>query len=306
MGDDTSLPGLGLDVKEVPVMDERGNGPRSIGDMLDIFKERGSVNKTNKKPIKEFKQQKLGEQLPVWPDDVRGTANSFLRSALFSAIQSPKRLALKERTLIGSQLDMSIYFTGWQFDQGDLDVLEEVIQRARFSPLGSDCFFSVNDFLKSIARTSSTASYHFLENSIARLTAGAVEIKVGNKAFVGSFIDTAYRDEDTGQYCLKLNPGLLELYRSGYTGINWSIRKKLIKKPLSQWLFGYYSSHADKVHPVKVETLHFLCGSNNQNLRSFREKIKAALTDLVSLGVLVSWVINDDKVSVEKIAKESK
>jgi len=34
-------------------------------------------------------------QLPLWPDNRRGTPNSFIRSALFSAIQGKDRAYLR-------------------------------------------------------------------------------------------------------------------------------------------------------------------------------------------------------------------
>src|ERR1700692_4064849 len=42
-------------------------------------------------------------QLPLWFEPERGTPNSFLRSALFAAIQSKDRRFLKEVTLASSR-----------------------------------------------------------------------------------------------------------------------------------------------------------------------------------------------------------
>ena len=50
-------------------------------------------------------------QLPLWPEPKRGTPNSFIRSALFAAIQSKDRVFLKEATL-ASQKGIAVKFTG--------------------------------------------------------------------------------------------------------------------------------------------------------------------------------------------------
>lgn len=62
-------------------------------------------------------------QLPLWPEPKRGTPNSFIRSALFAAIQSKDRVFLKEATL-ASQKGIAVKFTGEQLNQEDLSVWE--------------------------------------------------------------------------------------------------------------------------------------------------------------------------------------
>ena len=57
-------------------------------------------------------------QLPLWPEPKRGTPNSFIRSALFAAIQSKDRIFLKEATL-ASQKGIAVKFTGEQLNQED-------------------------------------------------------------------------------------------------------------------------------------------------------------------------------------------
>ena len=56
-------------------------------------------------------------QLPLWTDQKRGTPNSFLRSALFSAIQSKDREYLEGATLF-SQQGITVKFTGRQLNCG--------------------------------------------------------------------------------------------------------------------------------------------------------------------------------------------
>jgi hypothetical protein len=50
-------------------------------------------------------------QLPLWQEEKRGTPNSFIRSALFAAIQSKDRTFMKEQVL-ASQARITVKFTG--------------------------------------------------------------------------------------------------------------------------------------------------------------------------------------------------
>ena len=69
-------------------------------------------------------------QLPLWFEPERGTPNSFLRSALFAAIQGQSRQFLKEVTLASSR-DITVKYTGEQLNQDDLTVWENLVHLAR-------------------------------------------------------------------------------------------------------------------------------------------------------------------------------
>ena len=63
------------------------------------------------------------------------------------------------------------------------------------------------------------------------------------------------------------------------SSVEFGQRMALKKRPLAHWLHGYYSSHA-KPFPVKVETLHRLCGSQNTAIKGFKQELKSALEKL--------------------------
>jgi hypothetical protein len=83
-------------------------------------------------------------QLPLWAEQKRGTPNSFLRSALFSAIQSKDRVYLEGATLPTSQQGITVKFTGRQLNQEDLTLWEILVHLARQHPLGYQCSFSAH------------------------------------------------------------------------------------------------------------------------------------------------------------------
>lgn len=238
-------------------------------------------------------------QLPLWPEPARGTPNSFLRSALFAAIQGKTRRPLKNE-LLGAQKGYVVKFTGWQLDQADLDVWEHAIHLARQHPLGNVCVFRANAFLKAIGRSNGKANYSWLHESITRLVACAVEIRCGSKVFTGSLLHTCLRDDETGVYKLKLDPDTIKLYRAAdWTALEWQQREALKGKPLALWLHGFYATHA-QAYPLKIETLQELCGGNAQAKRNFKIALKKAFTDLEAVAGIKA-TFDGDLVAVEKI-----
>src|SRR5215471_6083939 len=97
-------------------------------------------------------------QLPLWPEPKRGTPNSFLRSALFSAIQGKTRKFLRETT-IASQENYTVKFTGEQLNQEDLTVWETIVHLARSEPLGKSCSFTAHGLLKALGLATGGAQH---------------------------------------------------------------------------------------------------------------------------------------------------
>jgi hypothetical protein len=203
--------------------------------------------------------------------------NSFLRGALFAAIQGKERHALK-REILASQKGVTIRFTGWQLDQSDLDVWEQAADLARAHPLGNVCRFRIHAFLRALGRDTGKSQHEWLKGSLARLMAAGVEITHGRCTYGGSLLEFT-RDEDEDFYVLRLNPKILSLYEAGWTAVDWETRHKLRRKPLALWLHGYLSSNAEN-YDTKAETLHSLSGSRNPHMGSFRRQLAKALIDL--------------------------
>lgn len=237
-------------------------------------------------------------QLPLWPGSHRTAPNAVLRSALFPAIQGKtRRYLMRER--IAATRDYQISFTGSQFDQADLEVWEEIVHLCREHPLGTRCDFSAHGLLKAIDRATGKANHEWLKDSIARLTACAVEIEFKHKgeevSYGGSMIQEWVAYDVGKRFSLALNPRLLALYQDGYTAVDVAQRARLRGKPLQLWLYSYFST-ATKVHPVKVETLHRLSGSNTRELREFRRQLRTALRELGHEGFVTAAIDASDLV----------
>jgi hypothetical protein len=242
-------------------------------------------------------------QLPLWYEPERGTPNSFLRSALFAAIQGKDREYLTEVTLASSK-DITVKYTGQQLNQDDLTVWEHLVHLARQHPLGTICHFTAHSFLKMLGLHTGGDEHARLHSTITRMIACAVEIRHNGKFYVGSLIEAgAGTDDDSGDgkpihYALRLNRDLIRLYgETQWTALNWATRLELRRKPLAQALHGYYSSHASPV-PVKLATLREYTGSRNTQAASFKRQVGEALKALKEKQFLKDYRIQGGLVTV--------
>ncbi len=242
-------------------------------------------------------------QLPVWSESVRGTPNSLLRGALFSAIQSKDRRYM-ERQLVAAQDGIEIRYTGLQLNQTDLHVWEQVVRWAHPHPLGDICHFTAYEFLTALGRSTGGDQYVQLGYEISRLSATDVDISVEGKAYHGSLVIEGVRDEDRDCYALQLNPKILALWTAGWTAIDWKQRLKLRQKPLALWLHGFYASHAEP-YPMRVETLMQLSGSANKSVKGFTQALKKALQELVEISEIRNFEIRDGIVFVDNVPSQS-
>ena len=252
-----------------------------------------------KEPAPEKKSGQV-VQLPLWPEPVRAVPNDILRSAIFAAIQGKSRKFMKKE-IIASVDGVTIKFTGWQLDQSDADVWEQVIHLAKTHPLGIECGFRAWTFLKDIGRSRGKSDYEWLKDSLNRLLSCSVEITKGRKIIGTRLLAKYIIDEETQLIKVIIDKDMASFYAAGWTGINWEQRQKLRRKPLALWLHGEMSSHAN-VFDRKVETLHRLCGSTDKTLYSFRQKLRWALDSLKEIGAVADWKIDPvtDLVNVDR------
>lgn len=242
-------------------------------------------------------------QLPLWPEPVRAVPNGFLRSALFGAIRKGRRRYLKAEHL--AALDgIDICYTGERLDQGDLDVWESVLHAVRLQELGSRCQVTSYALLKLMGLSDTGKNRATLHMRIERLIANAVTIKQGRYTYMGGLIDEAYKDEKTQQWVIVLNHKLQALYGPDqFTQIEWTVRHALNGQQIAQWLHGFYASHV-KPYPIKVETLLKLCGNENSDMYSGKQKLRKALDAVAEAcaehGETFRHEIRGDLVHVEK------
>ena len=261
--------------------------------------------RTERKPLPGKPLPQNVVQLPKWPEPVRAVPNGFLRSALFGVIGKGKRRFMRGEQI--AALDgIEIRYTGERLDQDDLRVWENVLHAVRLQALGVQCRLTSYAMLRLLGRTDTGRNRAILQARIERLRANAINIKQGRYAFIGGLIDGAYRDQETQEWVIVVNPKLRDLYTvDQFTQLDWDVRNALNGHQIAQWLHGFYSSHA-KPYPMKVETLHRLCGSEDASPSSSKQKLRKALDALVKAsaahGQPFSYAIRGDLVHVEKKA----
>jgi hypothetical protein len=254
------------------------------------------------KAIAEEREAAKVVQLPLWQAEKRGTPNSFIRSALFAAIQSKDRAFMKEQVL-ASQAGITVKFTGEQLNQEDLTVWETLVHLARQHPLGDVCSFTAYGILKQMGLKEDGKQRKALHSSIIRLTACAVEIKGLRYPYAGSLINELLGDETTTSYHIQLNRKLINLFGDDdWTAIEWQQRLALRRKPLAQALHAYYSSH-HQPYSVKLSTLQEITGSRNAQPAGFKRHCLTALDELMQMNFLQSYSIEGDIVSVKRFHK---
>jgi hypothetical protein len=242
-------------------------------------------------------------QLPLWPAPFRAVPNGFLRSALFGAIRKGRRRYVKGEQL--PALDgIEIRYTGERLDQGDLDVWESVLHAVRLQELGSQCRVTSYALLKLMGKTDTGKNRATLHERITRLRANAVEVRQGRYTYIGGLISSAVKDEETQGWVIELDVKLRSLFAADqFTHVEWAVRHSLDGQPLAQWLHGFYASHA-KPFPLKVETLHRLCGSDATLISDFAKTLRKALNAIAAAseahGEGFNYAIRGELVHIEK------
>jgi hypothetical protein len=237
-------------------------------------------------------------QLPLWPSATRGVPNAVLRSALFGVVKKGRRNHCDEME-VPSVGNLKVTYTGVRLDQGDLDVWEQCLSLAKENGLGTRIEFTANSFLRAVGRGVGKSQHVWLKKSFKRLNGAQVEITEGDKNYFGTLIYDGFRDDSNGNYVITLNPKLSKLYgQHHWTRIQWNERHAL-KRDLSQWLHGFYSSHKEPF-PMKTETIYYLCGSETKDLSRFRASLRIALKEVQGVTGWKCWIDKEDKVNVAK------
>jgi len=268
----------------------------------------------NKQAEKKLQDDKLVEksnnifQLPFWPETVRAVPNGFLRSALFGAIRKGARRYMDGEEITSVE-GIKILCTGQRLDQGDLDVYESILHVTRVHEMGKECRVTSYALLKLMGKTDTGSNRVTLHKRITRLRSHTIEIRQGRYVYIGGLIDEGYKDENTQEWIIVINPKLRVLFEADqFTQIEWAVRRTLSGQQLAQWLHGFYASHADP-YPIRIETLHKLCGSEANLLSDFKKDLRKALNAVIESckanGIAFSYEINNDLVSVNKKPSKS-
>jgi TrfA protein len=249
-------------------------------------------------------------QIPLWSEEHRPVLHDLVRSALFTCGQKDARMDLKAKPIYALE-HIRITYTGEELRQRDYDVYLQILHLSRGITVDSRqewVEFDARALIKLLRWTQNSRSLLELRETIRRLTACALEVtrartKTSVPVVYGGPLLLKYAGAQEGSFDevtfwkVQINTEVAAQLKPGdYTRIDWKIRSQL--SPLEKWLHAFYSTNQNP-YPMKVETIHKLCGSRMAEIKFFRRAIKAALTRLSDVGFLASWQIDDtDKVKV--------
>lgn len=232
----------------------------------------------------------------------------------------------------GPKESLKMTFNGYALNQPDLDVFECLLQASAQNdvdlvtmPDGSTMMSLTSYHLLRLLNRHKGAnkrSYAALEDSLLRLREGTIRITYDCKAtpavaefkgkkavhldLGGSLIFHGRSGEPAGaRHLVRINPFLQSLFAPGqYSLIDLPLRLSL-KKDLSKWLLGFYSSHA-KPMPHSLEKLQERCGSSMKNKTRWRSAVVAAHEELVNSGFLKTFAVDErGVVSVERSSRHT-
>ena len=260
-----------------------------------------------------FAVASLADSLPLWQQGQRGLPNALALSALFNIANlrsGGDRQYFTSATIASSKCIVLVY-TGQELRQDDEDVFLQVLHLAKEQKMGENIFFTTHSMLVALGWTINSESYKRLTICMDRLKATSVRLTVEGQGgrtmgFAGSLVgEFEWQEKESNdplrEWSVSLEKNIVKLFAPDtYSLIHWQTRLDL--PPLAKWLHSYYSTHRDPF-PHKVETLHKLTASNNKGLRQFRQKLKAALEQLVECGFLASARV-DAKSDLVHVARK--
>jgi hypothetical protein len=238
-------------------------------------------------------EKRSSPQMSFWPDDLRAIPNETARSALFTIGRGVRRNIKSEPIFVLG--DATITYRGEELRTEDEDVWLQIMHLSRGKPLSECIEFTPHSLLVALGWPTNKTYYNRLRQHLERMKATAISAtsKRLNSTVSVSLI-RRYQCEEEGRRLEKwkvwLEPEMNQLFNQAYyTQLAWEQRKQLT--PLGKRLMDLYASHA-KPFPMKLDTLRKVCGSSNNEGRSWRQNVRTALTDLVEVKFLESFSID--------------
>jgi hypothetical protein len=226
---------------------------------------------------------------PQWADDRRATAQAIFRSALFPALNNRQSRRYLEQERITSVDGVTVFFTGRQFDQSDLDVYLELLQIARETPFGIECSFTAYGLLKALKRATGQANHKWLHSVLARLCIGYVDMTDHGIRYFGHLVEGGVKDEITKAYMIRINPDFARFFKAGlWASLDNQQRRGLGRNQTAKALHAYFSTHTAP-GPHRYESLAEIAGLQNSNKRQCKADIIRAYEALKKVGLFSDY-----------------
>ncbi|UTZ35070.1 hypothetical protein HB762_27795 (plasmid) [Vibrio campbellii] len=246
-----------------------------------------------------------------WAKAVRCLPNELARYALFTVGTSQERRYYTKPVLLGlidgSHTPMELQFVGPELRQDDLDVFLELLHYARDADLSGKLKFKRAELMKSLGWARTPFYYERLLQCMRRLSQSNLEGLITRRdngdliqhRFNFNLVDSfEYKDVNGAMarfWHYRLPVELVKFFTaSGFARIDLKRRQALKNNHIAKWLQFYFASHkANNKYAVSVEKVMHSCGSKASDLKTFRQKLKAALKLLKATGIVDAYIDKD-------------
>jgi hypothetical protein len=235
--------------------------------------------------------------------DERFIPNDYARSALFTARnkREPRRTLMHEK-LFHLHENVSILYTGIELRAEDDEIVwMQILHYGKNVPFGEPFEFSIKDLVRDVSWSKNGRYYDKARECISRLKASevlALNSKAYGKSGAISLIANYEAINDSEgkptRYRVWIDPNLIVLFAGNtFTGHGWESYRNL--SPVARRLADYIESHKTP-YPLKLEKFRQMCGSNDTQMKSWRETVRKACTEIEGNEIAKRAFVKEDGI----------
>lgn len=248
------------------------------------------MNVRDRIPLPQEKERPRAlRDIAPWNPGQRGLPIEVAKSALFTVRHpaTPRR-ALNQELIFAIPNELTVHYTGVELRAADdLLVWLQVLEYAKDRVLGEPVRFSLYALCKDLGWPTNGKYYEKCRGCLARLQGTSLWITAHSKRIARglSFLHSVtVVDTDTARAKVEvtIDPHLARLFSDKHARVIWEPYRSL--SPTARRLYDYLASHPTP-HPIRLETLREMFGSDSERMNKWREQIRRACGELLEHGL---------------------
>lgn len=269
--------------------------------LRDFYLRRNGINPVLPHQLNLIFPNTIGER-----QDLRHIPNDYARSSIFTARnkRQPRRMLINERLFHYNQ-HISILYSGQELRAEDDEIVWlQILKYGEDVPLGKPFEFSVKGLVRDVGWSKNGHNYDRARLCITRLKANEV-LALNEKAYgksgafslIQSYIAINDAKGKPTQYRVEIAPDLIMLFAgNNFTSHSWKAYRNL--SPVARRLADHIESHKSP-YPLSIETFRQMCGSTDNNTRSWRQTVKRACAEIQGATIANKVDLDQDKIWVD-------
>jgi len=248
-------------------------------------------------------------QLPLLYSDFSCSANTFLRSAIFTATPPRKNRTFYEdfTPIVAWEKDVTVRLQGKILTQYHHQVFLVILKAYSDQGLTFDQTLSIPTYsLLQMMGVKSIQPHYYrkLRDAIESLASSTLQIQAYWVRLTGSLLSSVKQDSKSKRWLIRLNPDLVPLFQERMFSYVHLPDHLALKSSLSCWLHLFVVSNDYPTICMKIERLYQLCGAQCKHLRTFREQLRTSLKELEDAQIIrKNWSVKDGMVAFAKRRK---